>query len=132
MSPRSEEFAGAARRRLQAARDALASDPAAAVSLAYYAMLYAARAALSERDLYAKTHQGTWHEFRRAYVETGAFDDELAVAAQKTQPEREQADYEAWQPPEGEATRVLELAQRFLAAIDVLLGESPAAGDDPA
>ena len=34
--------------------------PAVLVSAAYYAMLNAARAALSERGEYAKTHSGTW------------------------------------------------------------------------
>jgi hypothetical protein len=48
-----------------------------AVSTAYYAMLYAARAALSERDEYARTHGGTWHLFHERYVTTGAFDQDL-------------------------------------------------------
>ena len=43
MSPRSAEFLEAARRRLSAAVAALDDDPSAALSLAYYAMLYAAR-----------------------------------------------------------------------------------------
>ncbi len=58
MSPRSEEFLVAARRRLEIAAAALPREPAIAVSLAYYAMLYAARALLSEQDAYAKTHPG--------------------------------------------------------------------------
>lgn len=132
MSPRSEEMAAAARRRLRAARDAVTSDPATTVSVAYYAMLYAARAALSERDLYAKTHQGTWHMFRQTFVEAGVFDAELAAAAHKTQPDREQADYEAWQPTTDQAMSVIELAERFLAAVDALLGETRAPGDDAA
>jgi uncharacterized protein (UPF0332 family) len=74
----------------------IADDPSAAVSLAYYAMLYAARAALSERDLSARTHAGTWHELRREFVDTGELDEELVARAQRTQPEREQADYDAW------------------------------------
>lgn len=39
--------------------------PAVLVSAAYYAMLNAARAALSERGEYAKTHGGTWHPVQR-------------------------------------------------------------------
>lgn len=35
-------------------------------------------------------------EFRRAFVEPGDFDDRLASAAHAVQPEREQADYDAW------------------------------------
>jgi uncharacterized protein (UPF0332 family) len=40
-----------------------AGHAATAVSTAYYAMLYAARAALSERDVNARTHAGTWQCF---------------------------------------------------------------------
>jgi hypothetical protein len=55
VSPRSIEFLEAPERRLGLARAAIGQDPAGALSAAYYAMLYAARAALSERDVYAKT-----------------------------------------------------------------------------
>ncbi len=71
MSPRSAEFFDAAQRRLALARDAPRIDAAGAVSLAYYAMFYGARAALSERDAYAKTHAGTWNEFQRVFVTPG-------------------------------------------------------------
>ena len=125
MSPRSAEFLAAAERRLALARRAIGDDAAGALSAAYYAMLYAARAALSERDRYAKTHAGTWHEFREAFVVPGLFDTDLVAEAQRVQPEREQADYEAWLAPEGEARRVIELAGRFLAAVRVLVGSAP-------
>ncbi|MDQ5831775.1 MAG: hypothetical protein M3550_01795 [Actinomycetota bacterium] len=46
-----------------------------------YAMLCGARAALSERDVYAKTHRGAWHEFRRVFVVSAEFDRQLAAAA---------------------------------------------------
>ncbi len=36
-------------------------------------MLYAARAALSEEDLYAKTHSGSWTLFNDAFVRTSRF-----------------------------------------------------------
>jgi uncharacterized protein (UPF0332 family) len=68
VSPRSSEFLEAARRRLAAAEVAAAEDPSTALSAAYYAMMYGARAALSERGISAKTHRGTWHEFRVAFV----------------------------------------------------------------
>lgn len=125
MSPRSAEFLDAARRRLALARGGIDTDPAAALSLAYYAMLYTARAALSERDTYAKTHGGTWHEFRQAFVESGLLDADLVSAAQKVQAEREQADYEAWLTPEDEARRVIELASTFLVAVEALLSDEP-------
>ncbi len=83
-------------------------------------MLYGARAALSERDGSAKTHKGTWYEFRSAFVESGEIDATLAVEVQKIQPEREQADYDAWFAPAEEAQRAIELAHSFLAAIEAL------------
>ena len=64
-----------AHERLRASRVVLgASSRSSAVSLAYYAMLYAARAALSEEDAYAKTHVGTWGLFRETFVVPGAFE----------------------------------------------------------
>jgi uncharacterized protein (UPF0332 family) len=121
VSPRSSEFLEAARRRLAAAEATLEKDPSTALSAAYYAMLYGARAALSERDTSAKTHRGTWHEFRSAFVESGAIDAELAAEVQKIQPEREQADYDAWFAPTAEARRAIELAHRFLTAVEALV-----------
>jgi hypothetical protein len=56
MSPRSEEFLDQARDRLAMAREVLASGHReGAVSAAYYSMLYAARAALSEDEDSART-----------------------------------------------------------------------------
>jgi uncharacterized protein (UPF0332 family) len=123
VSPRSSEFLEAARRRLAAAEVTLEQDPSTALSAAYYAMLYGARAALSERDTSARTHRGTWHEFRTAFVESGAIDAALAAEVQKLQPEREQADYDAWTAPTTEAQRAIELGHRFLSAIEALIAE---------
>lgn len=122
MSPRSTEFMEAARRRLRLAGGALHTDPAGALSAAYYAMLYAARAALSERDAYAKTHAGTWNRFHAEFVSPGQFEAALADAARKVQPEREDADYDAWAAPREEAERVIELAASFLDAVEAMLG----------
>jgi len=120
MSPRSTEFLEVARRRLGAAKAVLDEDPSTALSAAYYAMLYGVRAALSERDINVRTHRGAWHEFRRALVEPGDFDDRLAAAAH-VQPQREQADYDAWVAPTDEARRVIELAEAFVSAIKASL-----------
>jgi uncharacterized protein (UPF0332 family) len=122
MSPRSTEFLDAAHRRLAMARRGLGVDPASVVSLAYYAMLYAARAGLSERDLYAKTHGGTWYLFRDTFVLTDQFDGALAAAVQKTQPDRERADYEAWAATDADAEAIVELAARFIAAVEAMFG----------
>lgn len=121
MSPRSDELLQASARRLRAAAAASGEDPSGAISLAYYAMLYAARAALSERDVQPRTHRGTWYEFRRRFVVAGEFDADLAAAAQSTQPEREQADYEAWHARAEDATRIIATAERFLEAVAYLI-----------
>jgi len=49
---RSREYLDAARRRLRSARRLASDDPATCLSTAYYAALYAARAALSEQADY--------------------------------------------------------------------------------
>ena len=104
--------------RLRAARLALeAGFAAVAVSAAYYAMLYAARAALSERDAYAKTHAGVWTLFSERFVASGQFDAELAARARRAAQLRERGDYEAARISADEAATVVEDAARFVAAI---------------
>lgn len=126
MSPRSTEFLDAARRRLAAAAAVEEEDPSTALSAAYYAMLYAARAALSERDVYTKTHRGLWHELRRVFVQTGELDADLVASVQKIQPEREQVDYDAWAAPAEDARHAIELADTFIAAIEELCASDDA------
>lgn len=121
MSPRSEEFIAEARERLRVARAAVESEAfSAAASLAYYAMLNAARAALSEEDRYAKTHSGTWHLFREAFVGSGRFDATLASRAERTQELRLGADYEAQHVAAEDAEDTVDLAERFVAAVEAL------------
>lgn len=129
MNPRSDELLQAAKRRLAAASVVIDEDPSTALSAAYYAMLHAARAALSERDISAKTHRGIWHELRRAFVDTGELDADLAASVQKIQPEREQADYDAWFAPDEDARNAIDLAQKFLATIEATL--EPREGPSP-
>jgi uncharacterized protein (UPF0332 family) len=92
-------------------------DPSTALSAAYYAILYALRAALSERGIATRTHRGAWQEFRTAFVQPGAFDRELAAAAHRIQPEREQVDYDAWEASPEEARGVIAVAERFVDAV---------------
>lgn len=121
MSPRSEEFMAEARERLAVARIALEHGySSSAINPAYYAMLSAARAALSEEDLYAKTHSGTWTLFRETFVASDRFDHTLTTAAEKTHKLRLDADYEAVRVPTADAEAVVALAARFVAAIEEL------------
>lgn len=73
------------------------------MNAAYYAMLYAARAALSERDEHAKTHRGTWHLFREQFVVNREVEELHLRAAQRAQGLREGGDYEAREPSIPEA-----------------------------
>ena len=92
-----------------------------AVSAAYYAMLYAARAALSERDEYSRTHSGTWHLFHDRYVVTGAFDQHLHALAHRAQRAREGGDYEAITPERAEAETIVRGAAEYVAAVEKML-----------
>lgn len=122
MSPRSDEFMREAGGRLHAAEAALvAGQGPSAVSAAYYAMLYAARAALSEEDRYAKTHGGTWNLFRRTLVASGRFDPELLEAAVRRQELRGAADYDARPVSVDQAAAVLADARAFVEAVGTLL-----------
>ncbi len=108
MSPRSEEFLASAAERLAGARVLLATGhPETSAAVAYYAMLYAARAALSERGLNAKTHRGTWTSFRESFVASGAFSSGLYEAAQRAQRLREAGDYDAGGAGDEEAEATL-------------------------
>jgi uncharacterized protein (UPF0332 family) len=123
MSPRSEEFMEQARERLaDAQKIAGMVHPAVLVSAAYYAMLNAARAALSERGEYAKTHGGTWTLFSKVFVATGEFDRELSSLAGRVKEARERGDYDAAPPSPEEAADFLAGAADFVAAIERLLG----------
>jgi uncharacterized protein (UPF0332 family) len=98
--------------------------PAVLVSAAYYAMLNAARAALSERGEYAKTHGGTWTLFSKVFVATGEFDRELSSLAGRVKEARERGDYDAAPPSPEEAAYLLAGAPDFVAAIERLLGRT--------
>lgn len=122
MSPRSEELVEKARRRLAAARRAVeAGDTEAAVSSAYYAMLYCARAALSERDIHSRTHRGAWSEFGRAFVVSGLIEPEVGRLGSIVQKAREEADYDAEDFSTEEATAIVADAARFVAAVEAVL-----------
>lgn len=122
MSPRSGEFMDQAHDRVALAGEALAAGHLeGAVSAAYYAMLYAARAALSEDDEHARTHGGTWHLFHERYVATGAFDQHLHSLAQQAQKAREGGDYEAVTPDPREADRFVSGAGEFVAAVEAMI-----------
>jgi len=123
---------------MEQARDRLAdaqtilktAHPAVVVSAAYYGMLYAARAALSERGEFAKTHSGTWTLFSQVFVAPGDFDQSLSALARRAKDAREQGDYEAAPPTAEEAAEYVDGAAEFIAAIEQLLTASGPEGED--
>ena len=122
MSPRSEEFLSGARERLAGARDALAAGHAElAVSAAYYAIFYAARAALSERDRYAKTHSGVWGLFAETFVTDGSFDAKLYREARSAEEHRLSGDYEAATFSTDLAAAQIDAASRFIEAVIAMI-----------
>ena len=111
-----------AQERTRAAHAALAAGfPALAVSAAYYAALYAARAALSEEDRYAKTHSGVWSLFGEIFVSAGRFEPSLLVAVRRVQEEREAADYDARAISAEQARGAVAAAENFIAAVAAML-----------
>jgi uncharacterized protein (UPF0332 family) len=97
------------------------AHPAVVVSAAYYGMLYAARAALSERGEFAKTHSGTWTLFSQIFVAPGEFDQALSALARRAKDAREQGDYEAAPPTAQEAAEYVDGAADFIAEIERML-----------
>lgn len=123
MSPRSREFYERARQRLEGARiNVDQGEYAIAVGAAYYAALYGARAALSERDQHAKTHRGTWNLLRQTLVADGSLPAELVAEAERMAELRESADYDAAEVGRDQAERAVDSATRFLAALADVLG----------
>jgi uncharacterized protein (UPF0332 family) len=123
VSPRSAELLTRAREGVASARTLVdAGHAATAISAAYYAMLYGARAALSERDRHARSHAGSWALFREEFVLTGEFEPRLAQAAQRAQARREASDYAAESFELSEAQEIVETAERFVDAIEALVG----------
>lgn len=88
-----------------------------AVSRAYYAMFYAARALLSEQNIYPKTHHGVISQFGLKFVKEGKFEKEIFDLFARAQEDREEADYGLLaEIEEEEAKKILEGAEQFLKA----------------
>lgn len=122
MKPRSQEYLQTADTRLRSAKTLAAEDPSTALSTAYYAALYAARAALSEHDISPRTHRGAWHESRERFVVNGQIHADLAAAMQRLQTLREQADYDAAEIPASDAHAAIGAVETFIAAVADVLG----------
>lgn len=99
-------------------------DPDSCVSRAYYAMFYAAEAALLAEGLTYNTHKGLIAAFGRHLVQDGPLPVELGRDLAWASQKRELGDYETTGVLDEEAGEVLERARRFVDAVREHLGRS--------
>lgn len=108
-------------------RDLEMEDFNRAISDSYYAMLYAARAALNEGGKAPKSHQGVQHQLRETYVEDGRLDARYHSMLSQAEGDRLDADYELSPSfTEADAKEWIEKAEDFVDTIEALLLD-----DDP-
>ena len=69
-------------------------DYKTAANRAYYAVFYAMRAVLALDGFDSKKHSGVIAEFRRAYIKTGVFDDEMSDTISRLFSIRASSDYD--------------------------------------
>ena len=123
MRPRTKELLEEAHERIEYARLGVGAHIGTpVVSIAYYAALDAACAALSEEDRHTRSHTGTWGLFRETFVVTGRFDARLHAAAHAIQKKREYADYAPVRYTPEEARTIVETCERFVTAVEAMLG----------
>lgn len=93
-----------------------------AASRAYYAMFYAAEAALLENGESYSKHAGVISGFYQQFVATGKLSQELHQNLHNAFEDRAQADYAFLDPfPESEAAQLLQTAAQFLEQVAALL-----------
>lgn len=110
---------------LDASRALQASGyPIDAVSRAYYAMFYAAHAALLAKRVTVSKHQAVIAEFGRHYAKTGELDRSLHRTLIDAFDERQQADYDVFLTLDAEqvSERIAEAGQ-FIEAVRSRLRE---------
>lgn len=115
------EWLGRAKRSLASAQKLLGSDPDGACSRAYYAMFYAARAALLQAGqaeaAMAKTHSGLIAAFGEHLVKPGLVDATQGRAFAMVERERLTADYSGEGVSKDAAVLASERATAFVDAI---------------
>lgn len=94
-----------------------------AVSRAYYAMFYAAKAALLAEGVDLRRHSSAVTKFRELFVITGRVDAEYLRYLGRAQSARERSDYAPFVPLSKEGTEeILNTAGEFIAKIKEILG----------
>lgn len=93
-----------------------------AVSRAYYAMFFAAKALLSKKDSHPMTHRGLISQFGLLFVKEGEFKKELFDLLTRAQEDREEADYGLFlELDKEEALIIIKGAELFLAECKSIL-----------
>jgi len=96
-----------------------------AISRAYYCMYYAAKAILSLKDKYPRTHRGLVSQFGLEFVKEGIIEEYYARAITVAHERRERADYDIYYyPSKEEAESIIEDAERFLERIKKAIEEN--------
>lgn len=131
MKEATEDALDRARKNLDGARrDFEAGDYNRSTSGSYYAMLYAARAALNEAEEAPKSHSGVQHQLRETYVKDGPLDAYYHSLLSQAEDKRLQADYELTPSFTAEdAEQWIERAEDFVDTIEALLLDA-ASGTD--
>lgn len=114
-----ELLIGEAESRLRAAKLLYENgEYADAISRAYYSMHYTARALLSTKSVFPKTHKGIIAQFGLEFVKEGIVEDHYVKAISTARESRERADYGiGYKFTEEEAESVIGDAERFLERI---------------
>ena len=91
------------------------SDYDSAVSRAYYAMFYAAQAALLKKGMTFSSHKAVISAFGRHFVKTGIFEREMGRDLNVIFDERQLGDYEPmFSISQDDARHATEVGQRFV------------------
>jgi uncharacterized protein (UPF0332 family) len=90
----------------------------AAVSRSYYAMFYAAQAALYKENIDAYTHTGVNIQFQKAFIKTGRFPLSFGKTFSKIADQRLKSDYEiGFKATHNEAQHTFDEAKEFVSTI---------------
>ena len=112
------ELVGKAAESLDAARELEGkAHHGFAASRAYYAMFYAAEAALLHKDLQFKKHSAVHAHFNTLFVKAGVFPPRMFKALDAAFQVRTKGDYGVSPVAEEHATRTIRDAEDFVAAV---------------
>ena len=93
-----------------------------AVNRCYYAMFYAASAAVTPEGVAPKSHKGLKTAFHDLYIKTGRIDADTGRLLGHAERHRLRADYDAFSILDANAARdLLTDAERFVAAVEAML-----------